>query len=296
MEKRKKTLPKGKAHQWHPAFYAGVQIELKDDAENLTFENEHQLGTKPFGIDVLIVKKKADARVQKNIGRIFRKHNIMEYKSPTDYLSIDDFYKTYGYTFFYKADVETNDSIQIDELSISLVCQKKPKKLLKHFIEKRGFQITKVEPGIYYVIGDVLPIQILVTIELSYKENLWLRSLTNQLGDTEEAKLLLDAYKGNEKNKLHESVMDIVVQANQAVFQEVKSAMCNALKELMRDEIEQEGRARWQAGRREGRQEGRQEEKTAIIHNLLKRSVPDSEICSIVECDQALVDEVKKTM
>ena len=33
--------------QWHPAFYAGLQIELEAEADRLIFENEHQLGTKP---------------------------------------------------------------------------------------------------------------------------------------------------------------------------------------------------------------------------------------------------------
>lgn len=32
--------------QWHPAFYAGLQIALREDAGNLIFENEHQLGRK----------------------------------------------------------------------------------------------------------------------------------------------------------------------------------------------------------------------------------------------------------
>ena len=32
-------------------------IELQEDAEYLIFENEHQLGTKPKEIDVLIIKK-----------------------------------------------------------------------------------------------------------------------------------------------------------------------------------------------------------------------------------------------
>lgn len=36
--------------QWHPAFYAGMQIELKEEADNLIFENERQLGTKPLEI------------------------------------------------------------------------------------------------------------------------------------------------------------------------------------------------------------------------------------------------------
>ena len=41
--------------QWHPAFYAGIQIEFEDEADKLIFENEHQLGTKPKEIDVLIL-------------------------------------------------------------------------------------------------------------------------------------------------------------------------------------------------------------------------------------------------
>ena len=38
--------------QWHPAFFADIQIELQEDADSLIFENEHQLGTKPMEIDV----------------------------------------------------------------------------------------------------------------------------------------------------------------------------------------------------------------------------------------------------
>ena len=79
--------------QWHPAFYAGIQIELAGEREHLSFENEHHLGTRPKQIDVLIIKKDGDYQVQKNIGRIFRGHNIVEYKSPADSLNIDDFYR-----------------------------------------------------------------------------------------------------------------------------------------------------------------------------------------------------------
>ena len=89
--------------QWHPAFYADIQIEFTNDTENLQFENEHQLSTKPMEIDI-VIKKNTDIPLRTNIGRIFRKYNIIEYKSPNDYLSIDDFYKVYGYACFYKAD------------------------------------------------------------------------------------------------------------------------------------------------------------------------------------------------
>ena len=70
--------------------------------------------------------------IHKNIGRIFRKHNIIEYKSPDDYLSIDDFYKVYVYACVYKADARAVNMIQIQDLTISLVCSKYPRKLMNH--------------------------------------------------------------------------------------------------------------------------------------------------------------------
>ena len=100
------------AIQWHPAFYAGIQIEFSQEKEKLEFENEHQLGTKPKQIDVLIIKKESEDVIQKNIGRIFRKHNIIEYKSPDDYLSIDDFYQVYGYACFYKEELLTAELLE----------------------------------------------------------------------------------------------------------------------------------------------------------------------------------------
>ena len=133
--------------QWHPAFYAGLQIELKDEADRLIFENEHQLGTKPKEIDVLIIKKDKGRVIRKNIGRIFRQRNIVEYKSPLDYLSIDDFYKVYGYTCFYKSDTSQMDSIPIEELTITLVTGKYPRKLMHHLKTTLRYQVKKRKAG-----------------------------------------------------------------------------------------------------------------------------------------------------
>lgn len=54
--------------QWHPAFYAGLQIEFAEEAEKLIFENEHQLSKKPLEIDVLVIKKKPRNRFEKILG------------------------------------------------------------------------------------------------------------------------------------------------------------------------------------------------------------------------------------
>ena len=82
--------------QWHPAFDAALQIEFGEEAEYLEFDSEHLLSKKPMQIDVLI-KNEKHVKIQKNIGRIFRQYNIIEYKSPEDNLDIDDFYKVYAY-------------------------------------------------------------------------------------------------------------------------------------------------------------------------------------------------------
>lgn len=89
--------------QWHTAFSAAMHIEFREEMEKLRFEEEHILGKKPMQIDLLIIKMRTEEKIRKNIGKIFREHNIIEYKSPEDYLSINDFYKVYGYACFYQA-------------------------------------------------------------------------------------------------------------------------------------------------------------------------------------------------
>ena len=59
--------------EWHPAFQASIQIEFENEWEKLSFEPEHLLSKKPMQIDELIIKVKDNEKVQKNIGKIFRK-------------------------------------------------------------------------------------------------------------------------------------------------------------------------------------------------------------------------------
>lgn len=233
------TTQEKRAVQWHPAFFAGIQIELEEDRENLIFESEHQLSKKPMEIDVLVIKKEKELSVRKNIGRIFRRHNIIEYKSPDDYLSIDDFYKVYGYACFYKADTGKTNEVKAEEITITLVTAQYPVKLIKHLQRKRGYRVKKEEAGIYYVEGDYYPIQILVTRKLSEKENLWLRSLTNHLEGTKETEKLLDEYEKHKHDNLYQAVMNVVVRANREKFEEAKGSMCEALLELMKDELDE---------------------------------------------------------
>lgn len=247
MDEKQKT----EVFQWHPAFYAGIQIEFSEEADKLIFENEHQLGTKPKEIDVLIIKKNQDVQIRKNIGRIFRTHNIVEYKSPEDYLSIDDYYKVCGYACFYKSDVSQVNAIRASEITISFVCQNYPRKLMEHLTDERELRILPQENGIYYITGEIFPVQLILTSKLSAKNNLWLKNLTNDLQKSEEIECLAKEYGKHKKDTLYKSVMNIIIRANRKSFEEGKY-MCEAIRELYKDELE----AGWAIARQEGRIDG----------------------------------------
>ena len=84
---------------WHNAFFEAIKMELDEYTHALQFISEYQLNTEPLRIDVIIIKKTADILFNKNIASIFRKVNILEYKSPDDYVSVKDFYLVYAYAW-----------------------------------------------------------------------------------------------------------------------------------------------------------------------------------------------------
>ena len=296
------------ALQWHPAFYAGLQIELQEDKENLIFENEHQLGTKPKEIDVLVIKKEKDIPVKKNIGKIFRKYNIVEYKSPTDYLSIDSFYKGCAYAYFYKSDTEQQDAIPIDEITLTFLSAQYPKRLMEHLREVCGYRIEERYKGIYYIQkeSDILPTQLIVTSRVSEEENMWLWSLTNKLEKQEEIRRLIDEYQRHKSNTLYESVMDIIVRANYQEFEEVRGSMCKALEELMADVIAErqkeaieQGLAQGIAqgiekGMAQGIEQGIEQGKKQMILNMLSRGTDVEEIAQIAQMPVETIEELAK--
>ena len=77
-------MTRKKRVEWHPAFCSAMRLELKEYDKYLQYVNEYNLSSKPLQIDLLIIKKRNDISIENTIGRIFRKHNIIEYKSPDD--------------------------------------------------------------------------------------------------------------------------------------------------------------------------------------------------------------------
>jgi len=146
---------------WHPAFVQAIQHELEDYLDVLTFESEHQLTTEPLKIDVLIIKKKNDVVIEKNIARIFRLFNVVEYKSPRDHVAIEDYHKTQCYARLYAA----LNKADINDMSVTVVATRRPRKLSSFWTKQ--YTVRHDQPGIYLVDGDTCPTQIIVSEELS---------------------------------------------------------------------------------------------------------------------------------
>ena len=204
-------------------------------------------------IDVL-VKNEKNIKITKNIGRIFRQHNIVEYKSPEDYLNIDDFYKVYGYTCIYKTEVEKVNQIPAEELTITLVGYRYPREMLKNLKNERNISVESVENGIYYLHGDAIPIQLIVVPELSTENNYWLNNLRNDLKSGGEMKLFMEQCEKNKDSKLFQALTDAVMRANWKEAEEERKKMNDVFKELFAKEFEEYMEEGMQKGIEEGMQ------------------------------------------
>ena len=231
--------------------------------------------SEPLKIDVIIIKKKQDVIIDKPIGHIFRRYNLVEFKSPADYLSVNDFYKVYGYACLYKY----LKAIDIKELTVSYVETKYPRKVIKHLREEKGYEVTEAERGIYWISGDSIPMQIIETKRLSEEGNRYLNGLSNAL-DALKLQKVLSAIKGSHKIDTS-AYRDVILRAN---VERVKEAlgMGNLTLEQV---IEETGlAARWEArGEAQGEARGRREEKVQNARNLKKIGVPLNQIAAGLE-------------
>ena len=175
----------------------------------LEMHEEYLLSKKPLQMDVLIIKKLKDIPIRKAIGQIFRKHNIIEYKSPGDGLSINDFYKVYGYACIYQSDTNKVKEIDPEDLTLTFVCSHYPRDMIQHLERIRGIRTEFQGAGIYYLKGDPIPMQILIAPKLSDKENYWLQSMRTDLQAGEEIRKLMCEYEKHRKSTGNQKIMPL---------------------------------------------------------------------------------------
>jgi hypothetical protein len=243
--------------QWHTGFYGAAELELREDRDVLEFIQEHSLTKKPLSVDFMVIKKRTDVVIHNEIGRIFKKYNLYEYKSPEHGINIDSYYKTISYASLYKSLGKTVDEIPADEITISIVQEQYPAGLIKE-LKSTGSVIEEKYPGIYYISGNTLfPTQLIVTSRLSSKEHSSLRLLSAKVKQEDIQNFLTASQRMTEQGDREnlEAVLQVSMAANTSVYDEIRreaGRMCEAFQELFKDEINK----RVEDGRLEGRLEG----------------------------------------
>lgn len=234
--------------QWHPGFYGAAELEFLSNKGDLEFQREYNLNKEPIRMDMLIIKKLADVRIKNELGHIFKKYNVVEYKSPDDALSIDDYYKTVGYACLYKGLGETVDQIPADELTISIFRESYPREMFEA-MKNLGMEIKEYYPGIYYISGKqiLFDTQIVVTKQLDKETHRTLRVLSKNVREEDVRAFVKRAAKISESGDRNnvDAVLQVSVSANKELYEAIRrcdKVMCEALRELMKEDFEKQER------------------------------------------------------
>ncbi len=229
--------------KWHPGFYSAAELEFLTNKDDLEFQREYNLSREPIRMDLLVIKKLSAVSIQNELGHLFRKYNVIEYKSPDDGLSIDDYYKTTGYACLYKSSGKATDQIPAGEVSISIFREAYPRELFKK-LENTGSIIKEYRPGIYYITGKnvLFDTQVIVTGRLAQGGHSSLRILSHRAKEEDVKRFLNEAVrlvKPGDKSNM-DAVLKVSVLANQKVYEGIRREqnMCDELKELMKEEFD----------------------------------------------------------
>lgn len=226
--------------QWHPAFYAATKLELHDNIDELEFYPEYNLSKKPLQADLLIIEKNSDVQIKNVIGHIFRKHNIVEYKSPGDGMTVDDFYKCVAYACLYKSTGENVNAVAGDELSITMIRESYPKSMMRE-LKRLGISFIRYDSGIYYSQNFFIPAQLIVTQELEPDEHRSLRLLSRNADENDVKGFIKEtlSYATQGEKADVQAILKVSGTANYDLYKKIRSE--SEMKSYL-DEVKNEGR------------------------------------------------------
>ena len=128
-------------------------------------------------------------------------------------------------------------------------------------LQKYGHKIKEKYSGIYYVTEHLpFPAQVVVTQELEPGEHQSLRILSNHAKKEDVEEFLRKAERMNTPRDRQnvQAVLQVSVKSNDELYREIRrdANMCDALRELMKDDIEREVSAARKLGESEGEVRG----------------------------------------
>lgn len=201
---------------WHGAFANGIQYELTEYTNKLKIETEHSLSKEALRIDMLVIKKDKDLSIEKNIGKIFKERNIVEYKSPSDRLSSHDYNKVKGYAYLYSA----FEKVPTNQITLTYIIPEITPSLMIFLSEENSFKVTTVDDGISYIEDNAFTVQIIEQKKLSADKNPFVATLGKEITAINYNKVI------NELNRQGVSLknnpfIEVITKANLTIVKEV---------------------------------------------------------------------------
>ena len=262
---------------YHHGFYAATHAEYHAFREVLDFLQEQELGVEPVCLDMLIIKHDGPNPLKDAIGKFFRKYNILEYKSPDDGLTIDDFYKVQAYACLYKSKGKTVDEIPGDALTVSIFRHTYPRKMFAA-LERTGFQTAETHPGVYHIVGPLtIPAQVIVTSLLPAGEYAAFKVLAKgaEREDIIQFMAIRDEYNPEDVR----AILRVSIAANEMIFQELEreGVMVGAFERVFHEELTAARDNGISIGRNEGISIGRNQERKIIMDRLIATGMSPSQ-------------------
>jgi ADP-ribose pyrophosphatase YjhB (NUDIX family) len=215
-QKRPAPIPKNRT-SWHAPFIGSLHLELWAYRNAITIIPEVSLTSEPLVIDGIVIKKAPRVVIEKNLARIFRQYNIIEFKGPESSFSTWDFLKCEAYVYLYAA----LKGVPLRDLTLTIIEAHYPRELVRYLKEERELKVKEAFPGIYYIEEGVIPMQVIVTGELAEEENLFLRNLRREV----KAESLLRVFSETReklRNPAVQAYMYALVEANAGSMEEVE--------------------------------------------------------------------------
>jgi len=176
-----KETRKKRRIEWHIGCHGALQAILVDYHDKLQYQLELPLYDKPLRLDNLIIKADPGLKIEKNIARHFRGHNIIEYKSYMDSLTVKKYHKAIAYAHLYPEIANIN----YNEVTLTCICTRHPRELFKDLRSKMNYKVTEPIKGIYTIKGERFPVRIIEVKRLEGEDRddaIWFECLRRNAG------------------------------------------------------------------------------------------------------------------
>lgn len=155
---------KDELRYWHLLFHLSLEEALR--MGRVQIKQDLTIAKMPMKMDFLVVRSRAEEELNHPIAQIFRKLNVIEYKSPAAPLKPIDYLKGILYLRQYQYTYHAKD-FYFNDFSLTFISTKRPSKVFELVgVTNRIVEHSPIR-GVYQIADECWPTQIVVLNELS---------------------------------------------------------------------------------------------------------------------------------